>query len=95
MPQVLGMRWLLAKENLGYTLYEDRQIDRREDKSGKSSNYEICVSSSTLILYLMLQSSKKINEIISLETENLNCAESALAELIISEHNRTISSSHF
>jgi len=87
------MRWLLAKDRLGYTLYEEKQIEKREEKlkiRKIALDYEICVSSSTLIIYLMHKRLKDISEKIEFKTENLSEAELTLAELIIKEHNKLL-----
>lgn len=80
------MEWLLEKNNFGYTLYKEKQIKKREQ--GPLTSYEFCVTDSTLALHLMRKYAAEIKQEIKFQTENLSIAESELANLIITSHNK-------
>lgn len=85
------MKWLLKKDDLGYVLYEGKQILRRAKRKGAYSrrvDYEFCVSNERLALSLLERQLKKSEYKITLSVKGLSREAVQKLDLIIKEHNK-------
>jgi len=86
------MKYLLARELIGYALYVEEEAEKRKQKGyqyprrEKDIIYEFCVSEFSLALILLLRHAN-LGSGIEIEIENLSSSESKIAKTLTKMYN--------